>query len=214
MLASRDLVNSNLKSRHMHVAREGLRQVTGIMQFYVSSSRLGSDPVINLLATSPARRRCQNSMPSTHPIPRSRLAPPHEARVQATRPDGMLVGHPGEEPLQAETVSAVRRGAVPNTLSAIMVQVGKEMTKENSLSLVGVPVVGLVGDAVLLVRLDQLVVVVHPHGAADDLADARHCITRQQLPSRLFREEQETYSARQQTRSPVGRWGPSSCRTP
>ena len=113
-------------------------------------------------------------MPFTHPIPRSRLAPPHEARVQATRPDGVLVGHPGEEPLQAETVSAVRRGAVPKALSAITVQVGREMTRGDSLPLVGVPVVGLVGDAVLLVRLDQLVVVVHPHGAADDLPDAGH----------------------------------------
>jgi len=111
---------------------------------------------------------------------KSRLAPPHEARVQATRPDGVLVAHPGQEALQAETVAAVRRGAVPKEGRGHVSGSGREAWEgnrgKNSLALVGVPVVGLVGDAVFLVRLDQLVVVVHPHGAADDLADAGHCL--------------------------------------
>ena len=66
----------------------------------------------------------------------------------------MLVGHPGEETLETETVAAVGGGAV--------------------LALVGVPEVGLMADAVLLVGLDQFVVVIHTHGATDDLADAGH----------------------------------------
>lgn len=66
----------------------------------------------------------------------------------------MLVGHPGEEALETETVTAVGGGAV--------------------LALVGVPEVRLVVDVVLLVGLNQLVVVIHTHGATDDFADAGH----------------------------------------
>lgn len=43
---------------------------------------------------------------------RSRLAAAHVARVQAGVTDGVLVAQPGEETLEAETVSTVRRGAV------------------------------------------------------------------------------------------------------
>ena len=41
------------------------------------------------------------------------LAAPEVARVQAAVADGVLLAQPGEEALEAETVAAVGRGAVP-----------------------------------------------------------------------------------------------------
>lgn len=46
------------------------------------------------------------------------LAASHEARVQAGRSDCVLVGHPGQEALESETIAAVRRGPVPVNLLA------------------------------------------------------------------------------------------------
>ena len=42
-----------------------------------------------------------------------RLAAAHVAGVQAGVTDGVLLAQPGEEALEAETVAAVGRGAVP-----------------------------------------------------------------------------------------------------
>ena len=42
-----------------------------------------------------------------------RLAAAHVAGVQAGVTDGVLLAQPGEEALEAETVAAVRGGAVP-----------------------------------------------------------------------------------------------------
>ena len=53
-----------------------------------------------------------NHLSSTHNS-RSRLATTHEARVQASRSDSVLVGNPGQETLKSKTISAVRRCAVP-----------------------------------------------------------------------------------------------------
>lgn len=58
-----------------------------------------------------------NSTSDNRPSPthnlKSRLATTHEARVQASRPDSVLVCNPGQEALKSETISAVGRCAVP-----------------------------------------------------------------------------------------------------
>ena len=73
-----------------------------------------------------------------------------EPWVEADFPDVVSVEEPAKEPLEAEAVAAVGAGA--------------------ELPLVGVPVVGLRVQTLLLVGGDQLVVVVHTHASADDLA--------------------------------------------
>lgn len=160
----------------------------------------------------------------------SGLAPPHKARIQAARPDSVLVGHPGKETFQAEAISTVRRRAIPEERQVSKRirhseqapgSVSDQTTKErgNSLSLVSVPVVGFVGDAVLLVRLDQLVVVVHSHGTPDNLAHPGHYQPASQQhellpPCACILEDHIAYSARPPIRSPLGPAGPSSCRMP
>lgn len=41
------------------------------------------------------------------------LAATHEARIQASSANGVLVGYPSQEALKPKTVSTVRRGTVP-----------------------------------------------------------------------------------------------------
>jgi hypothetical protein len=45
---------------------------------------------------------------------RSRLATTHEARIQATSSDGMLLAYPGNEALKTQSIPTVRRGTVSN----------------------------------------------------------------------------------------------------
>ena len=73
-----------------------------------------------------------------------------EPWVEADFPDVVSVEEPAEEPLHPQAVASVGAGS--------------------ELPLVGVPVVGLRVQTLLLVGRDQLVVVVHTHASADDLA--------------------------------------------
>lgn len=55
------------------------------------------------------------------------LAAAHEARVQATCADGMLVGHPGEEALQAEAIASMRGSAVPEKKTRVSAQSARRL---------------------------------------------------------------------------------------
>ena len=82
------------------------------------------------------------------------FAPSDEPRVEADFADVVSVEEPAEEPLQTQSVAAVPAGA--------------------ELALVRVPVVGLGVQPLLLVGVHQLVVVVHTHRTAHNLAHVGH----------------------------------------